>query len=91
MEWLDRRFAGRLISRHHVPECSPHSPDLNPMGFLKDHVYQNNPQNIAELKEAITQQIHTIAREDCVRVIGNFARRLQVCHERRGPHLEHSM
>ena len=48
-------------------------------GFLKDHMYQNNPQTIAELKEAITQQIHVITREECVRVINNFARWLQVC------------
>ena len=72
MKWLDRRFAGRLISRCCIPEWSLHSPDLNPpdfylWGFLKDHVYQNNPQTIAELKVAITQQIHGITREECVR------------------------
>ena len=44
MEWLHRHFTGRLISRHRIPEWSPHSPDLNPpdfslWGFLKDHVY----------------------------------------------------
>ena len=74
MEWLDCCFAGRQISRRRIPEWSPHSPDLNPpdfylWGFLKDHVYQNNPQTIAELKVAITQQIHGITREECVRVI----------------------
>ena len=78
MKWLDHRFAGRLISRCCIPEWSSHSPDLNPpdfylWGFLKDHVYQNNPQTIAELKVAITQQIHGITREECVRVINNFA------------------
>ena len=59
------------------------------LGLLKDHVYQNNPQTIAELKEAINQQICGIAREECVRVINNFARRLQVCPQHRGTHLEH--
>ena len=57
---------------------SLHSPDLNPpdfylWGFLKDHVYQNNPQTIAELKVAITQQIHGITRREHVGVIDNFA------------------
>ena len=94
MECLDRPFAGRLISRRRVPEWSPHSPDLNPpdfylWGILKDHVYQINPQTISELKEAITQQICGIAREKCVRVIDNFARRLQICGQRQGAHLEH--
>ena len=69
MEWLDRRFAGRLINRRRIPEWSLHSPDLNPpdfylWGFLKDVGYKNNPQTIAELKVAITQQIHGIAREE---------------------------
>ena len=46
--------------------------------FLKDHMYQNSPQTIAELKVAITQQTHGITREERVRVIDNFARQLQV-------------
>ena len=78
MEWLDRCFAGRLIRRRCVPEWSVLSRDLNPpdfylWGFLKDCVYQNNTQTIAELKEAITQQIRGTAREVCVEVIVNFA------------------
>ena len=85
MEWLDRCFAGRLISRRRIPEGSPHSPDLNPpdfylWDFLKDHVYWNNSQTIAKLKVAITQQIHGITREECVRVINNFARQLHLEH-----------
>ena len=59
VEWLHRHFTGQLISRRRIPEWSPHSPDLNPpdfslWGFLKDHLYQNNPQAIAERKVAIT-------------------------------------
>ena len=96
MKWLDRPFASQLISRCHVPEWSPHLPDLNPpdfylRGFLKDHVYQKNSQTIAELKVAITQQTHGITREECVGVIDNFARWLQVCHQRQGTHLEHDL
>ena len=78
MELLDRCFAGRLMSRRCVPEWFMHSRDLNTpdfylWDFLKDNVYQNNPQTIAELKEAITQQIRSIAREKCIRVFDNFA------------------
>ena len=54
--------------------------------FLKDHVYENHPQSIAELKVAITQKIRAIRKEECVRVTGNFARRLQVCLRRNGGH-----
>ena len=41
--------------------------------FLKDHVYENCPQSIAELKVAITQKIRAIRQEECVRVTDNFS------------------
>ena len=71
-----------------------HSPDLNPpdfylWGYLKDNVYRKKPQTIGELKAAITGKIIEIPKEECVRVIDNFARRLQVCLQRCGGHLEH--
>ena len=94
LEWLDQRFPDRLISRRRDPEWPPHSPDLNTpdfhlWGLLKDKVYQNNPQTIAELKLAITQNICAIKREECDRVIDNFACRLLECLRSNGGHLEH--
>jgi len=44
---------------------------------------------IGELTAAITAKISEILKEECVRVIDNFARRLQVCLQRREGHLEH--
>ena len=40
---------------HQEHQWTPHSPDLNPpdfylWGFVKDHVYENRPQSIAELR-----------------------------------------
>ena len=55
--------------------------------YLKDNVYENNPQTICELKVAISGKIRQIPKEECVRVIDNFARRVQVCLQRRGQHL----
>ena len=52
-------------------------------------MYENRPQSIAELKVAITQKIRAIRKEECVRLIDNFARRLQVCLRLKGGHLEH--
>ena len=57
--------------------------------FLKDHVHENRPQSIAELKVAITQKICAVRNEECVRLIDNFTRQLQVCLRRNGGHLEH--
>ena len=81
-------------SRSCETEWAAHSPDLNPpdfflWGYLKDNIYENNPQTIPELKRAITTKIRVIAVDECVRVIDNFARRLQMCLQRCGAYLEH--
>ena len=68
---------------------APQSPDFYLWGFLKDHVYKNRPQSIAELKVAIIQKICAIRKEECVRMTDNFARWLQVCLRRNGGHLVH--
>ena len=48
---------------------SLHSPDLNPpdfclWGYLKDRVYEHNPQTIPDLKAAITTAIGAMLREE---------------------------
>jgi len=90
LAWLQQHFPDRLISRKCDPQWLPHSPDLNPLDFymweyFKDRVYGNNPQTIPDQKAAI----RAIPREECGRVIENFARRIQMCLQRRGAHLEH--
>ena len=52
-------------------------------------MYGNNHQTIPDLKAAITTEIRAIARKECGRVIENFARRIQMCLQRWGAHLEH--
>jgi len=64
-------------------------PDFYMWGYLKDRVYGNKPQTIPDLKAAITAAIRAIPREECARVIENFAHRIQMCLQRRGAHLEH--
>ena len=71
---------------HNEGVAKAYTPDFYLWGFLKDHVY---PQSTAELKVAITQKIHAIRKENCVKVIDNFARRLQVCLRHNGGQLEH--
>ena len=90
--WLGQQFSNRLICRQCNPEWSLYSPDLNLPDFylwalLKDQVYQNNSQTIAELN--LMQNIYAIEREECAKVIDNFARRLQECLRRNGGYLEH--
>jgi len=75
--------SGRRIHRTWIP------PDFYLWGYLKDRVYGNKPQTIPDLKAAITAAIRAIPMEECGRVIKNFARRIQMCLQRRGAHLEH--
>jgi len=66
-------------------------PDLYLWEYLKDNMYPNNPQTIAELKAAIANcnKIWSIPREECLWVIDNFAERMQVCLLTPGCDLEH--
>ena len=94
LAWIETRFQDRVISRRCHADWAPHSPDLNPLdfhlwGFLKDKVYEKNPKTISDLKIAIQEKIQSIPREQCERVIANFKRRIDVCIQRGGRHLEH--
>ena len=91
LAWLQQHFPNRLISHRCDLEWSPHSPALNPQdfylwGYLQDRVFGNKPPTIPDLKAAITAAIKAILREECGRVIENFACRIQVCLQRRGAH-----
>ena len=82
------------MSNKPTHQWSSNSPDLNPpdfflWGYLKDIVYVNWPQTIQELKNNITHEISQIPREMRESVIKNFEKRLEVCVERNGGHLEH--
>ena len=47
--------------------------------MLNDRVYQNKSKTIAELKLAVTLNICEKKKEECARVIYNYARRFQEC------------
>ena len=88
------KFGERLISFRADNIWPPHSPDLNPpdfylWGYLKDHVYANRPTTLDELKDSIVREIRAISQETCVRVFDNFLKRIRLCRERIGGHLEH--
>ena len=94
LSWIETRFSDRVISRRCDNDWAPHSPDLNPLdfhlwGFLKDRVYENNPKTIRNLKNAIENKIQSIPHDQCKRVIDHFKKRIDVCIQRGGRHLEH--
>jgi hypothetical protein len=75
LAWLRERFKDRLISRKCEIEWAAHLPDLNPHIFICGGISR-------------IMCMRTILKQ-LVRVIDNFARRIQVCLQRRGCHLEH--
>ncbi len=58
-------------------------------GFLKDRIYKNAPETLAELKLAIETEIQAIESDMLERVFSNFEERLVACIDQDGGHLEH--
>lgn len=99
-EVLEEHFGERILALGY-PEATgmgiawpPYSPDLNPCdsflwGNIKDKVYANNPETIAELKTAIQEVIESIDVSTLQRVLQNFALRLRHIIAIDGKHIEH--
>lgn len=71
----------------------PYSPDLNPpdyylWGATKDHVYQQAPRNLGELKKTIENYIRNIPAATLDDVVRNFEERLRLLVRTEGHHFE---
>ena len=94
-EFLRRYFPGdQLISRRTDFPWPPYSPDLNPCdyflwGYLKERIYQNNPQTLTALKDNIRREIRMIPADMIGRVIDNFNARVGAVIRQRGAWIEH--
>ena len=95
-QWLAESFGDRVISLKTDFPWSPHSPDLNPCdfflwGYLKDRVYSESPATVLELKNSIIHHVDQLRNnvELQRRVIGEFQKRIRVCLNRQGRHIEH--
>ena len=92
-EWLAESFGDRVIS---LKTDFPWFPDLNPCdfilwGYLKDRVYSESPATVLELKNSIIHHVDQLRNnvELQRRVIGEFQKRIRVCLNRQGRHIEH--
>ena len=63
--------------------------DFYLLGFIKSQVYRKSPKSLSELKNAIRQVTRGITPDTCRRVIGEVARRTDLCFLRNGGHIEH--
>ena len=82
-----------IISSRTRFNWAAHSPDLNPLdfylwGYLKNTVYANKPENINELKDAITRSMALITEDTCQSVIENFVKLINMCAKVHGKHFE---
>lgn len=89
-----REFApGRVISRFGDQNWPPRSCDLTPLdfwlwGYLKSRVYANKPATIEALKAEIRRCINEIPPHVFNNVIENFVKRVRICQQSRGGHLQ---
>jgi hypothetical protein len=86
-------FPNHIISRNGDISWPVRSPDLSACDFflrdyLKSNVYAHCPQNIAELKLGIREEIARVPVEMLCRVMGNMHSRLEECLRKGGGYLE---
>ena len=89
MEWLEKRFPGRLISNKSDFIWPPRSPDLNPLdfflwGYMKEQIHRAQPGSIAEVKQLIENFMASITEDLLQRVTGQFVSRIRRCIEANG-------
>ena len=92
IEVLHTRFPGRVISRFGDINWPPRSCDLTPLDFflwghVKDKVYANKPETIADLKTNIRRAIGDITPEMIANVLTNASQRMIFLEKSRGEHL----
>ena len=84
----------RLISRRTDNPWPPYSPDLTPLdyflwGYLKERVYEDNPDTIERLKKNVKREIRRIPNDVLERVMDNFNVRVANVIQQRGAWIEH--
>lgn len=93
MDFLRRKFRGRVISHFGDIAWPARSPDLSICdfflwGFLKARVYTNKPRTLDLLKEAIRQEIANLSPAMLEKVFDSFSARLEECLAKEGHHLK---
>ena len=96
-EQLEQKFPGRWIANHAISppiSWSPRSPDLSPLDFsfwgvIRDKIYSRAPNTIAQLKQFITEEIHSLPLDYYTKICTSAVlSRLQECKENGGQLIE---
>ena len=93
MDVLKEMFPHRIISRFGDVPWPPRSPDLSALdfflwGYLKEKVYNDNPNTLQEIKLIIIQEISRITPEVLRKVMDNVIERVHSCLNNFGRHLK---
>ena len=89
LTFLQKKFCNRLISRGTSFVWPGYSPDLSPVdysfwGYLKSSVCGRNHENIASLKNAITNFVDTLPQNYFSNSVDGIITRCQLCLENGG-------
>lgn len=92
-EYLDMSFPDTWIGRRGPQEWPPRSPDLSQLdffywGYLKSKVYNDRPNDVAELCQRIIDVSAAITPEMLANVQQAWYHRLHYCLEVNGAHFE---
>jgi len=96
-DWLNDIFGEQWIGRGGPVRWPARSPDLTPCDFylwgdLKRRVYVRRMVSIQELKQQIVSAIGTTPHSVLqAAVTSHFVKRLELCRERNGAHIENSI
>ena len=97
LEFLRQYFPRDGLILHQTDNpWPPNSPNLNPSdyflwGYLKDRVYENNPQTTEVLKDNIRIEIRQIPQEMLNRFVDNFNVRVAAVIQQWGAWIEHTI
>ena len=93
IDYLHKKFQGRVISNKTDIPWPPNSPDLNPLDFFfwghtMNHVFRIKPSTIEELKLIVTDFAHGMNPDLVNKVCSSTKSRFEKMHEAKGGHFE---
>lgn len=91
---LNEQYPERWIGRGGPINYPARSPDLTCMDFylwgrLKDLVYVLQPTTREDMKQRIREAVMSISREEIMRAVDSFNKRIELCLENNGMQFEH--
>lgn len=92
--YLDREFPNKWIGRGGPHVFPPRSPDLTSMdfffwGYIKNLVYNTPPTTADDMKIRIEHAFATVTPDILRNVRRSFEKRVRLCIEENGHHIEH--